>query len=61
MGFVPGMISQNAFAKSKQILSKESMQSFIEKRFKQNEINNNENNTYNIRAELTKTNLYNKK
>jgi hypothetical protein len=59
MGFVPGMISQNAFAKSKQSLSKESMQSFTEKRFKENDYHNN--NTNNIKAILSKTNLYNRK
>jgi len=42
------MVSENAFAKSKQSLSKESMQSFTEKRF----VDNN--------ANLSQTNLYKK-
>lgn len=46
---MPGVIAQNAFAKSKQSLAKESIQSFTEKRFKENE------------SALIKTNLYNAK
>lgn len=49
MGFVPGMKSENPFAKSKQALSKESIASFTEKRFTNSDI------------ELSKTNLYKKK
>ena len=48
-GFVPAMVSENAFAKSKQHLSKESMGSFTEKRFSE------------ANSQLSNTNFYKKK
>lgn len=49
MGFVPGIVSENSFAKSKQCLSKESMESFSDKRF----VFKN--------SDLSRTNIYKKK